>query len=85
MTIAALVGHSKGTVTSKYIHSLDTALIMAADTIAGYIEALLDGVEFRGTVHALDRNSRRAALDQFLQNASGDQAENAEAKLRHAA
>ena len=52
---------------------------------AGYIEALLDGVEFRGTVHALDRNSRRAALDQFLQNASGDQAENAEAKLRHAA
>lgn len=38
MTIAALVGHAKGTVTSKYIHSLDTALIMAADTISGYIE-----------------------------------------------
>jgi integrase len=29
VTIAALVGHSKGSVTSKYIHTLDTALIMA--------------------------------------------------------
>ena len=31
VTIAALVGHSKGSVTSKYIHTLDTALIMAGD------------------------------------------------------
>lgn len=37
-TIAALIGHSRGTVTSKYIHTLDAALIMAADTISGYIE-----------------------------------------------
>ena len=37
ITIAALVGHAKGPMTSKYIHTLDTALIMAADTIAGYI------------------------------------------------
>jgi integrase len=35
VTIAALVGHAKGSVTSKYIHTLDTALIMAADTISG--------------------------------------------------
>ncbi len=41
VTIAALVGHSKGSVTSKYIHTLDTALIMAADTISGYIQGLL--------------------------------------------
>ncbi len=34
VTIAALVGHAKGSVTSKYIHTLDTALIIAADTIA---------------------------------------------------
>jgi len=34
VTIAALVGHAKGSVTSKYIHTLDTALIMAADTIS---------------------------------------------------
>jgi integrase len=38
VTIAALVGHAKGLVTSKYIHTLDTALIMAADTISGYIK-----------------------------------------------
>ena len=43
VTIAALVGHAKGSVTSKYIHTLDTALIMAADTISGYIQGLLDG------------------------------------------
>ena len=38
VTIAALVGHAKGSVTSKYIHTLDTALIMAADTSSGYIQ-----------------------------------------------
>lgn len=62
ITIAALVGHSKGSVTSKYIHSLDTALIMAADTISGYIHGLLEGVKFKQTAYALDRDSRKAAL-----------------------
>ncbi|MBY0323454.1 MAG: integrase arm-type DNA-binding domain-containing protein, partial [Reyranella sp.] len=57
VTIAALVGHSKGSVTSKYIHTLDTALIMAADTISGYIQGLLDGKEFKKTAYALDRDS----------------------------
>jgi len=37
-------GSCKGSVTSKYIHTLDTALIMAADTISGYIQGLLDGI-----------------------------------------
>lgn len=69
VSIAALVGHSKGTVTSKYIHTLDTALIMAADTISGYIQGLLDGVAFKQTAYALDRDSRKAALARFLQNA----------------
>ena len=61
-TIAALVGHSRGTVTSRYIHTVDTALIMAADSIAGYIQGLLDGVAFAHTAYALDRASRKAAL-----------------------
>lgn len=69
ITIAALVGHSKGTMTSKYIHTLDTALIMAADTIGGYIQGLLDGVEFKQTAYALDRDSRKAALERFLSRA----------------
>ncbi|MGL4237902.1 tyrosine-type recombinase/integrase [Tabrizicola sp.] len=71
-TIAALIGHSTGTVTSKYIHTLDTALIMAADTIAGYIRGLLDGVAFKQTAYALDRASRKAALARFLRKASGE-------------
>jgi integrase len=70
VTIAALVGHAKGSVTSKYIHTLDTALIMAADTIAGYIQGLLDGIEFKQTAYALDRDSRKAALARFLKRAS---------------
>jgi hypothetical protein len=69
VTIAALVGHSKGSVTSKYIHTLDTALIMAADTISGYIQGLLDGVKFKQTAYALDRSSRKAALARFLSEA----------------
>jgi integrase len=72
VTIAALVGHSKGSVTSKYIHTLDTALIMAADTIAGYIAGLLDGRQFKQTYYALDRDSRKAALARFLRKASGE-------------
>ena len=70
VTIAALVGHSKGSVTSKYIHTLDTALIMAADTISGYIRGLLDGQTFKQTAYALDRDSRKAALDRFLHSAA---------------
>jgi integrase len=72
VTIAALVGHSKGSVTSKYIHSLDTSLVMAADTIAGYIQGLLARVAFQHTTYALDRSSRRTALAQFLAQATGE-------------
>jgi integrase len=71
ITIAALVGHAKGSVTSKYVHTLDTALIMAADTISGYIQGLLEGVEFKQTAYALDRDSRKAALARFLRKAIG--------------
>jgi integrase len=69
-TIAALVGHSTGSITSKYIHSVDSVLIMAADTIACYIQGLLDGVEFRHTAYALDRAARREALSRFIAQSS---------------
>ena len=84
-TVAALVGHAKGSVTSKYIHTLDTALIMAADTISGYIQGLLDGIEFKQTAYALDRDSRKAALARFLKRASGSDQEAAEEERRLAA
>jgi integrase-like protein len=85
VTIAALVGHAKGSVTSKYIHTLDTALIMAADTISGYIQGLLDGIEFKQTAYALDRDSRKAALARFPKRASGDNPEEIEEERRLAA
>ena len=61
-TIAALMGHSKGTVTSRYIHAVDSALVMAADTVSGYINGLLNGVQFKRTSYAVDRASRQATL-----------------------
>ncbi len=85
VTIAALVGHAKGSVTSKYIHTLDTALIMAADTISGYIQGLLDGKEFKQTAYALDRDSRKAALARFLRKAAGEAATETEVAPRLAA
>lgn len=77
MTIAALVGHAKDSVTSKYIHTLDTALMMAADTISDYVQGLLEGVEFKQTGYALDLNSRKAALARCLRSASGSDTEEA--------
>jgi hypothetical protein len=59
VTIAALVGQAKLSMTSKYIHMLDAALIMAADMVAGYIRGLPDGIEFKQTAYALDRGSRK--------------------------
>lgn len=45
---------------------------MAADTISGYIQGLLDGIEFKQTAYALDRDSRKAALARFLRQAIGE-------------
>ncbi len=66
ITIAALLGHATGSITSRYIHTMDAALIMAADTVASYIKALLNGTEISRTHYALDRSSRKAAMAQFL-------------------
>jgi hypothetical protein len=68
-TVAALLGHAQGTVTSRYIHTVDTALIMAADAVAGYIQGLLDGVQFKRSSYALDRESRQAAMDRLFAQA----------------
>jgi hypothetical protein len=82
VTIAALVGHAKGSVTSKYIHTLDTALIMAADTISGYVQGLLDGIEFKQTAYALDRDSRKPPWPRFLKRASAGDPEMIEEERR---
>ena len=67
-TVAALLGHAQGSVTSRYIHAVDTSLIMAADTVAGYIQALLEGAQFQRRGYALDRASREMALSRHLGN-----------------
>jgi hypothetical protein len=46
--------------------------------ISGYIQGLLEGIEFKQTAYALDRDSRRAALDLFLTKAVGEPANEAE-------
>jgi integrase len=65
-TVAALLGHSRGTVTSRYIHTVDTALVMAADAVSSYLNGLLDGKVFARSYYSLDRLSRRAALDRLF-------------------
>jgi integrase len=70
-TVAALLGHSRGSMTSRYIHTVDTALIMAADTVSGYIQGLLDGAKFKRLTYALDRTSRQGALKRMLEEAEG--------------
>ncbi|MBB6468007.1 hypothetical protein HNQ96_003890 [Aminobacter lissarensis] len=78
-TVAALLGHSRGTVTSRYIHTVDTALIMAADTIAGYVNGLLTGMRFARTSYALDRPAREAALSRLFAEVAGDEDADVEA------
>lgn len=40
-TVAALLGQRSGTVTRRYIHHLDSALIAAADRVSAYIQAIM--------------------------------------------
>jgi len=42
-TIAALLGHSGGGTTRRYVHKLDPALLAAADRVAGRIADLMAG------------------------------------------
>ncbi len=43
-TIAALLGHRLGTVTSRYTHAADPVLLAAADKVANLVEGLLGGI-----------------------------------------
>jgi len=61
-TIGTLVGHARDAVTGRYIHTVDTLPVMAADTVAGFIRGLLEDKRFRQASYALDRASREAAL-----------------------
>jgi integrase len=42
-TIAALLGHTAGTVTSRYVHRLDTVLVAAANKVSGEVYRQMTG------------------------------------------
>jgi integrase len=42
-TIAAMLGHSRGTMTSRYVHVVDATLLSAADRVAGAIARAMAG------------------------------------------
>lgn len=50
ITIAALIGHSKASVTGRYIHALDSALVAQADRVARAIETYMTGEDQGGVV-----------------------------------
>lgn len=41
LTIAALIGHAKGSVTSRYAHHADAVLLQAADAVAAHVAVLM--------------------------------------------
>jgi len=69
VTLASLIGHAKGSATSKYIHRFDTALVMAADTVSGDILALLEGAKFQRYSYSFDKQSRQATIAKMLLDA----------------
>jgi integrase len=42
-TIAAMLGHARGTITSRYVHHVDDVLRAAADRVAGAIAGAMAG------------------------------------------
>jgi site-specific recombinase XerD len=60
LTIAAMIGHRLGSITSKYSHHADAVLLAAADKVARHIEELLGFAEPAGVVVEADFTKRSA-------------------------
>lgn len=45
LTIAALLGHAAASVTSRYVHQVDDALVSAADRISRQVADMMEGAE----------------------------------------
>ena len=65
LTIAALIGHRGGSITSRYTHHADAVLLAAADQVAGRIMELMseNKVAEAGNVVRLSRRAGEAARD----------------------
>ena len=70
ITIAALIWHAKESVTSKYVHAVNSTQIMARDTVSGYGEGPLEGGEFRRNIYTPDRKSRKNSIELVLMGSS---------------
>lgn len=57
-TIAAMLGHSRGTVTSRYVHVVDATLLAAADRVSGAIAHAMAGGEEAKVVRLVSREAR---------------------------
>ena len=57
LTIAALIGHRKGSVTAKYAHKADAVLLQAADTVANRIAELMGDTRASGAVVELPKRA----------------------------
>jgi integrase len=60
-TIAAMLGHSRGTMTSRYVHVVDATLLAAADSVSDAIARALSG-EKPATIHKIGGKQRTATL-----------------------
>lgn len=63
LTIAGLLGHTVASITGRYAHVPDNALISAADRVSTRIAAALDGRQDSGEVMPLRRTSLDATLE----------------------
>jgi hypothetical protein len=54
---------------------------MAADTVAGYIQGLLDGKKFQRTTYAVDHASRKAALARLFAQSIPSEAKEASEQI----
>ena len=59
-TIAAMLGHARGTMTSRYVHVVDDTLLAAADRVAGAIAHALAGGKPAKVVKLGERSSGRS-------------------------
>ena len=59
LTIAALIGHKKASVTSKYAHKADAVLLQAADAVSDRIAELMGDARSQGVVIELSKRAER--------------------------
>jgi site-specific recombinase XerD len=57
LSIASMIGHKLGSITSRYTHTADAVLLAAADKVAGHIEERLGFAQPAGSVLSFPRSA----------------------------